>query len=76
MNVSCISFSTLHGIAAKIDTGNIFPIKRSFFMYLFSSLRGWAQNLSKKLQQKKKNVEKASSGMGEMCPKIFGGYEY
>ena len=44
-------------------------------MYLFSSLRGWTQNLSKKLQQKK-NVEKASSGMGEMCPKILGGYEY
>ena len=29
-------------------------------------------NLSQKLR-KKKFAEKASSGMGEMCPKIFGG---
>ena len=32
-------------------------------------------NLSQKLQ-KKMFVEKAFSGMEEMCPKILGGYEY
>ena len=32
-------------------------------------------NLSQKLQQQQKNAKKASSGTGEMCPKILGGYE-
>ena len=26
--------------------------------------------------EEKKFAEKASSGMGEMCPKILGGHEY
>ena len=38
-------------------------------------LRGPTQNFGQKLQ-KKNFVEKASLGMGEMHPKILGGYEH
>ena len=41
---------------------------------LIEFFKGITPNLSQKLQ--KKNAEKASSGMGEMCHKILGGYEY
>ena len=44
-------------------------------MPFLENLREPTPNFSQKLQ-KKKIVEKASSGMGEMCPKILGGYEY
>ena len=42
----------------------------------FRACKGPTPNFSQKYQKKKKSIEKASSGMGEMCPKILGGYEY